>query len=303
MTTKTPATNPTEIYLAGLSGGSQQGMRQSLEIIAGILSDDHDAESFPWWEVTYADSMAIKIALTERYRPATVNKMLSALRGVLKQTWRLDLMDADAYRRAADVENVRASRLLSGRALASEEIAKLFKICTADATPKGARDAALLAVLYGCGLRRGELAGLDVEDFDPDDCSIVVHGKRNKQRIVYLAGNGCQYVQTWLEHRGEAQGPLFCPVDQTGAIRISRLRGESVAYIVKRLQQVAGVDHFSAHDLRRSAVTHMLDAGVDVITVQKLAGHADLTTTARYDRRGEQAKRRAVKSLDLPAAA
>ena len=302
MTTTKPATSPTEIYLAGLSEGSQQGMRQSLEIIAGILDDNHDADIFPWWEVTYRGSMAVRIALTERYASATVNKMLSALRGVLKQTWRLGLMDADAYRRAADVENVRASRLLSGRALASEEIVKLFATCTAD-TPKGARDAALLAVLYGCGLRRGELAGLDVEDFDPEDCSIVVHGKRNKQRTVYLSGGGCQYVAVWLEHRGDATGPLFCPVDQTGGIRISRLRGESVAYIVKRIQKVAGVDHFSAHDLRRSFVTALLDAGVDVLTVQKLAGHADVTTTARYDRRGEQAKRRAVQSLDLPSAA
>ncbi len=52
MTTQTPATSPAAIYLAGLSKGSQ-GMRQSLDIIAGILSDDHDAETFPWWEVTY----------------------------------------------------------------------------------------------------------------------------------------------------------------------------------------------------------------------------------------------------------
>ncbi len=303
MTTKTPVASPTQIYLAGLSEGSQQGMRQSLEIIVGILNDDHDAETFPWQQVTYADSMAVRIALTERYKAATVNKMLSALRGVLKQTWRLGLMDADAYRRAADVENVRASRLLSGRALAGEEIAKLFATCTADASPKGARDAALLAVLYGCGLRRGELAGLDVEDFDADDCSIMVHGKRNKQRTVYLSGNGCRHVQAWLEHSGDAPGPLFCPVDQTGEIRISRLRGESVAYIVKRLQQAAGVEHFSPHDVRRTTITDLLDANVDVLTVQKVAGHADVTTTARYDRRDETAKRRAVQSLDLPTPA
>ncbi len=297
----TTTATPAQLYLAGLSSGSQ-GMRQSLDIIAGILDDSHDAESYPWHEVTYRESMAVRIALTERYKPATVNKMLSALRGVLKQTWRLGLVDADAYRRAADVENVRNSNLLSGRALASEEIGKLFATCTAE-TPKDARDAALLAVLYGCGLRRGELAGLDVDDFDSDDCSIVVHGKRNKLRTVYLAGNGCQHVERWFRHRGDAPGPLFCPVDQTGEIRISRLRGESVAYIVKRLQQTAGVEQFSPHDLRRSFVTALLDAGEDVLTVQKLAGHADVTTTARYDRRGEQAKRQAVQSLDLPEAA
>ena len=80
--------------------------------------------------------------------PATVNKMLSALRGVLKQTWRLGLIEADAYRRAADVENLRNSKLLSGRALVSEEIAKLFETCTGDPTPKGARDAALCSTFH-----------------------------------------------------------------------------------------------------------------------------------------------------------
>ena len=297
----TTTATPAQLYLAGLSAGSQ-GMGQCLDIIAGILDDNHDANSYPWHKVTYRESMAVRIALTERYKPSTVNKMLSALRGVLKQAWRLGLMDVDAYRRAADVENVRNSSLLSGRALAGEEIGKLFKTCATD-TPKGARDAGLLAVLYGCGLRRGELAGLDVENFDRDDCSIVVHGKRNKQRTVYLDGNGCQHVERWLRQRGDASGPLFCPVDQTGEIRISRLRGESVAYIVKRLQKAAGLDHFSPHDLRRSFVTTLLDAGEDVLTVQKLAGHADVTTTARYDRRDESAKRRAVQSLDLPTAA
>ena len=89
-------------------------------------------------------------------------------------------------------------------------------------------------------------------------------------------------------------------MNQTGKARITRLLGESVAYIVKRLHQAAGVDHISPHDLRRSTVTHLLDAGVDVLTVQKLAGHADASTTARYDRRGEHAKRRAVRQLSIP---
>lgn len=291
--------NPAQLYLAGLSEGSQ-GMRQSLDIIVRILAPDQNAESFPWDKVAYADSMTVRLTLADRYRPATVNKMLSALRGVLKQTWRLGLIDADAYRRAAAVENLRASNLLSGRALTVEEIASLFETCSADPTPKGARDAAILAVLYGCGLRRGELARLDLDEFDSDGSSILVQGKRGKQRTVYLTDGGREHVQAWLEHRGEAPGALFCPVRQTGEIPITRMRGESLAYILRRRQEQAGIEPFSPHDLRRSTVTHLLDAGVDVFTVQKLAGHADASTTARYDRRGETAKRRAVKSLAIP---
>jgi len=93
---------------------------------------------------------------------------------------------------------------------------------------------------------------------------------------------------------------LFRPVGQTGEIRISRLRGESIAYILMRRREQAGVDHLSPHDLRRSFVTALLDAGEDVFTVQKLAGHADANPTAQYDRRDEGAKRRAVEQIRIP---
>ena len=298
MTTATA--NPVHLYMASLSDGSQ-GMVRCLDVIARILGHDGDAETFPWETVTYRDSMKVRVTLADRYKPSTVNKMLSTLRGVLKQTWRLGLLDADRYRRAIDVPNLRSSNLLSGRALAGDEVAKLFRACTVNPTPKGARDAALFAVFYGCGLRRGELARLDVEDFDSEECSIIVFGKRRKQRTVYLTDQACRYVQEWLAHRGDEPGPMFCPVSQTGEVRLTRLRGESIAYILRRRQEEAGTEPFSPHDLRRTAVTHMLDAGVDVFTVQKLAGHADASMTARYDRRDEGTMRRAVQVLSIPS--
>ena len=299
---QTPTPSPANLYLANLSEGSQ-GMRQPLDVIAAILDPGHSAETFPWETITYPESMAIRQALVERYKPSTVNKMLSAFRGVLKQTWRLGLVDADTYHRAAAVENVRASNLLSGRALEVDEIARLFETCTTDPTAKGARDAAILAVFYGCGLRRGELAKLDLEDYDPEDGSILVEGKRRKQRLVYLTEGGQAHLDHWLRHRGTTPGPLFTPIRQNGEIPLTRMRGESIAYILRRRQEEAGVEAFSPHDVRRSTVTHLLDAGVDVFTVQRIAGHAAPSTTARYDRRGEKAKRKAAQVLGVPGLA
>ncbi len=297
-----PTNNPATIYLASLSKGTQ-GMKPCLDVIAGILSHDHDAETCPWWEVTYRESVAVRSALSQRYQPGTVNKMLSGLRGVLKQTWRLGYIDADTYHRAAAVENLRCSHVLAGRALSVEEIGRLFAACTADATPKGLRDAAILSVFYGCGLRRGEVSRLNVEDFDAEDGSLLIQGKGRKQRMVYLTENGLDHLEAWLRCRGDAPGALFCPIRQKGVIHLSRMRGESISYVLRCRQEEAGIGAFSAHDLRRSTITHLLDAGVDVFTVQQLAGHAEATTTARYDRRSEHAKRRAVQSLSLPRSA
>lgn len=74
-------------------------------------------------------------------------------------------------------------------------------------------------------------------------------------------------------------------------------------WLPRRRQEEAGTAAFSPHDLRRSNPALILDAGGDVFTVQRLAGHADPMTTFRYDRRGEQAKRRAVQRLEIPCLA
>ncbi|MCP4659613.1 MAG: site-specific integrase [bacterium] len=101
-------------------------------------------------------------------------------------------VDGHVLQRAADIENLRGSTVLRGRALAGGELAQLFGAC-ADATPKGTRDAAMLSVFYGCGVRRGELARLEVDDFRPKDCSIIVrHGKRRrKQRTAAHLAHAC----------------------------------------------------------------------------------------------------------------
>lgn len=293
--------NPAAVYLARLSTGSRRTMRQALDTIAGLLSGTPDALSFPWSALKYQHIAAIRSKLADTYAPATASKMLCAVRGVLWEAWRLELIPEADFRRAVDVKGVRGEALPTGRALTGGEIASLMGACAKDRTTAGARDAAMIALLYAGGLRRAEVCGLDVQDLDPRESLLRVRrAKGRKERVVPLVAGATAAAEDWLEARGYAPGPLFVPVDKAGAISIRRLSTQAVYNIIVRRASEAGVDHFSPHDFRRSMISHLLDAGADLVTVSKLAGHAAVTTTARYDRRGDEAKRKAVDMLHVP---
>ncbi len=191
--------------------------------------------------------------------------------------------------------------MLRGRALGAGELKALFAVCQADKQPTGARDAALIAVLYGSGLRRSEAVALDVTSYNKEEGSLTVRaGKGNKDRVCYTASGQSRLIDAWLKVRGERSGPLFCAIAKGGKIKERRLTDRAVLYIVQRRAKQAGVEHFSPHDLRRTMIGDLLDAGADISTVQKLAGHANVSTTVRYDRRDEAIKKRAARLLNIP---
>ncbi|TMB15406.1 MAG: integrase [Deltaproteobacteria bacterium] len=295
--------HPAAVYLASLAPGSRRTMRQALEVIAGLLSGRRaDAESLAWPALRYQHTQAIRAQLAERYRPATANKMLAALRGVLREAWRLGYVNAEEYHRAADLQAVRGSTLPRGRALTTGELRTLFAAVAEDSRPATrARDAALLAVLYGAGVRRAEAVGLDVADYDPETGALTIrHGKGRRERMMYATNGAREALAAWLTVRGADVGPLFTPVDKSGRIVPRRLTPESVFDRLEHLACRAGVARFSPHDCRRSFISDLLDNGADLAVVQAMAGHANPATTARYDRRGEHAKRRAAGLLCVP---
>lgn len=277
-------------------------MGDALETIARLAtSGTVGADEFHWGALRYQHVAAIRAELANRYAPATANKMLSALRGVLREAWRLGYVDAANYHRAADVEPVRGERLPRGRALASGELRALFAACARDALPvRAARDAALVSVLYGVGLRRAEAAGLELADYDLGNGELRVRGKGDKQRVGYAAGGAREALEAWLELRGDEPGPLLCRVNKGGRLELAPISEQAVYAILRRLAKSADVASFSPHDLRRTFVSDLLDAGADIAAVQRLAGHANVQTTARYDRRGEHAKRKAAELLHVP---
>lgn len=293
--------NPALVYLARLGSGSRRTMRGALDKLADLLSLGRcDAVTFPWPALRYQHAQAARSALVAEMAPSSVNKHLAALRGVLREAWRLGLLDAESYQRAADVQGVRGRREPAGRMLRAAEFQKLFEEC-AKGGAAGARDAALLAVLAGAGLRRAEAAALDLADYDPATGALRVrHGKGGKDRTVYLENGSRTALGAWLKVRGPDAGALLCPVSQVGQVELRRMTGQAVLYILRRLASDASVAAFTPHDLRRSFISHLIDAGADLVSVKGLAGHANVNTTAAYDRRGEEAKRRAARLVHLP---
>src|SRR4051812_1247238 len=103
--------NPAAVYLASLtSAASRRTMHTALNTIAGIVSrGEHTAETLPWGSLRYSHTQAIRSVLVERYKPATANKILSALRGVLEKAYKLGYLSPEEFSKASDIKGVRGT--------------------------------------------------------------------------------------------------------------------------------------------------------------------------------------------------
>jgi len=277
-------------------------MISSLETVAHLVSGGRATmETLSWESLRYQHLQAIRTALADYYRPATCNKILAACRGVLRECWRLGRISAEEYHRAIDIDPVRGKGLPAGRAVSAGEIDLLLRTCLYDPSPAGTRDAAMIALLYAGGLRRAELVSLQMDHLDLEEGSVVIRsGKGAKARIVWIERGTKLYLTDWILLRGWGPGALFCPVDKGGGLTVRQMSPQAVRDALIKRADEAGVAHMTPHDLRRTWIGDLLDAGADIVTVRHLAGHASVDTTAAYDRRPEEAKKRAAGLLSVP---
>jgi site-specific recombinase XerD len=297
-----PDRHPMAVYLARLAPSSRRPMRAALEDAARILTSGQlTAAEVPWHHLARQHLMALRSELAQTYAPSTGNRILTAVRSVLQECWELGYMSSEDQRRASTIQPIRGQRLPKGRMLSPDELGRLFQVCAADPSPAGRRDAAMLAVLYGTGPRRSEVVNLDVSDYDSGTEALIVRaGKGNKDRLLLLNALCLQAVREWLTVRGQDPGPLFVPLSKRGRLLGRRLSDKAVTWILQARADQAGVAAFSPHDLRRTFISNLLDASVDLATVADMAGHGNISTTAKYDRRGDTAKRKAAALLAVP---
>ncbi|MDO5498861.1 MAG: tyrosine recombinase XerC [Propionibacteriaceae bacterium] len=148
--------------------------------------------------------------------------------------------------------------------------------------PVGARDAALLEVLYAAGVRVSELCGLDLGDLDAERRVLRVIGKGNKERAVPMGAPAWRALDDWLAQRTELT------TDESGTAvflgeRGGRINPRVVRRIVHRaLAAVPGAPDLGPHGLRHAMATHLLEGGADLRSVQEMLGHASLATTQIY---------------------
>ncbi len=302
-----PQRDPAAVYLASLGEGSRRTMRGALNRVARLLGRDPvemggrevTCRFFRWGALRPRHMSWIRDELLTDYAPATVNKHLSAVRGTLKAAYRLRQISGEDYHRAAAIESVSAEPEPAGRLLTRDEITALLRACTKDSTPAGARDAAMIALWAVAGPRRAEIVNLDVDDYEPATGAMRIWaGKGQSKRTVYVANGAKAAIDDWLVVRGTVPGPLFVPVHHSGKMRISRMTPQAAYGILRKRARQSGVDSVSPHDLRRTALSNLIDK-TDLSTAQQIAGHADPKTTARYDCRGERMKQRAAKAMTL----
>lgn len=155
-----------------------------------------------------------------------------------------------------------------------------------DPGPLGARNRALLELLYAAGIRVGELVSIDLGDFDLESGGLRVTGKGSKMREVVFGDHAREAIEDYLRLR-----PALKPEPDQKALflnhRGGRLTDRSVARILKaRIRDIGLKRGISPHALRHTFATHMLNAGADIRSLQELLGHASLSTTQRYTRVG-----------------
>lgn len=315
--------NAAAVFIAGLSSQhSKRNMTRYLNLIAvaflGIVESkvtvagkgrpaivDTTYLTVNWERLGFQHVAAIKAWLMERYAPATVNVMLSAVRGVLGAAWKLGQLSAEEYQRAIDVDNVKVDTMPAGRNVEALEVKTLLEACKvnkADAKLKDIRDAALIAVLYATGMRRDEAAKLELANYEPETGRIdILSGKGRKDRTVYIKNRAQDLLNRWIAARGQHEGALWHAINKKDVIERGRgISSQAIYNMLKTRGIEAGIAEFSPHDLRRTFVGNALDAGIDMSTVSKIAGHASTDTTRRYDRRGERVKEQAAHKIDLP---
>ena len=284
--------NPITEYLRPLKLSSRRSMEGCLVRAASILAPGVPIDRFAWHLLTIEATLEVRKELSETLRPSTINVVLCALRGVIRAAHDLELTRSDASYRALDVPGVAETKTACGRVLADEEVRRLLDACDAN-TSEGCRDAAVLALLFGCALRRAEVTNAEVGDVDASTGTLTV--RAGASRVISVPKDAMRLLLRWIKKSGRASGPLIISFSVAN-------RGDRIGWcggILAAIARRANVSDVCHADARCTAITRLFAAGVHELEIHRFSGHAEIDTTLRYAIANPESLRDAVAGFSV----
>ena len=250
-------------------------------------------EEFFSWYPSNASGEGFTRATVQRYRShlqqrslsaASINLHLAAVRKLASEAAANYLIDPGAAAAIASVSGARRSGIRSGNWLTLEQTRRLLAVPD-PATTKGLRDRVLLGMLVGCGLRRGELAGLafgDVAQREGRWAIVDLLGKHGRVRTVPMPSWVFAALDEWAAAAGISSGPVLRPVSKAGLVGEGSISSQAVFEAVIRCARLAGLGKVTPHDLRRTFAKLAHQGRAPLEQIQISLGHASIQTTERY---------------------
>ena len=254
---------------------------------------DRALEEFFTWYPSNAPGEGFTRATLQRYRShlaerslsaASINLHLAALRKLAAEAAANSLVDPGTASAIASVSGARHSGVRSGNWLTLEQARRLLAVPD-PATKKGLRDRVLLGFLVGCGLRRGELAGLEFSDVAQREgrwAIVDLVGKHGRVRTVPMPSWAKTALDGWATAAGISTGAVLRRVDKGGRVGDGPITTQAVFEAVVFYARKAGLGKITPHDLRRTfaKLAHLGRAPLEQIQIT--LGHASIQTTERY---------------------
>jgi integrase/recombinase XerC len=277
-------------YQRNASAHTIRNYASDLEQLYSFLTTSPEGKERPAPELEQIDNITVREFLGTLYqksnKKASVARKLASLRSFMK------FLSAQGILQANPARIVSSPKLESRLPdyMTIDAVTRLVEAPDTD-TDLGKRDRAILELLYGAGLRAGELVALDLGDVSMSEGLVRVVGKGRKERIVPFGRRAAEAIESYLQARANLIHSSKEPADGDSApsealflnFRGKRLTSRSVGNLVDRY-----IGHLSQklkvhpHTLRHTFATHMLGAGADLRAIQELLGHESLSTTQKY---------------------
>jgi len=216
--------------------------------------------------------------------PSTINVRLSAMRKLVTEARRNGMLGAEEAANLTEVPNIAEKGTRLGNWLTRKQAKELLAVPDRS-TNKGKRDYAILALLVGCALRRQELAELDIEKIQMREGRWVIadlRGKGGRIRTVAIPVWVKNAIDAWMTAGGIDKGRLLRSISKSGKLNRDSLSDWAVWSIVEQSAKQIGIEHFGAHDLRRTCAKLCRKGGGDLEQIKFLLGHSSIQTTERY---------------------